>query len=321
MLLFPTLISSLILIVDAQDGPGPVYNPPISSGFGNWSSAYEKARAFVCQLNLTEKVNLTTQTGTGASYGYVLGIIPRLGFRGLALDDSPTGVRGTDYSSAYPAGLNLAMSWDRELMFLQSYGNGAEHKAKGNNAAYAPVVGPLGRAPEGGRIWESYSPDPYLSGVAFGQSVAGMQAGGTIAIGKHFVLYEQEHFRQVDEWNDYGILSFNITEPYSSNCDDRTLHELYLWPWYDGVYNGLAGVMCSYNQLNNTQACQNTHLLNDILKGEMGFQGFVVSDDGSQHSGVLSAIAGMDMTILGETSPNGIVSFLGTNTFVDALIP
>ena len=304
---FGTFIS-LIFIFRVVGVLGQTYNPPISNGYGNWSAAYEKARAFVCQLTLTEKVNLTTQTGTGATYGYVLGIIPRLGFRGLALDDSPTGVRGTDYSSAYAAGLNLAMSWDRELMFLQSYGNGAEHKAKGNNAAYAPVVGPLGRAPEGGRIWESYSPDPYLSGVAFGQSVAGMQAGGTIAIGKHFVLYEQEHFRQVDEWNDYGNLTFNITEPYSSNCDDRTLHELYLWPWYDGVYNGLAGVMCSYNLVNNTQACQNTHLLNDILKGEMGFQGFVVSDDGSQKSGVLTAIAGMDMTILGETSPNGIVS-------------
>ncbi|KAI9677786.1 MAG: hypothetical protein M1822_008098 [Bathelium mastoideum] len=215
------------------------------------------------------------------------------------------------------------MSWDRDLMFLQSYGNGAEHKAKGVNAAYAPVVGPLGRVPEGGRIWEGYSPDPYLSGVAFGQSVSGMQAGGTIAIGKHFILYEQEHFRQVDEWNDYGILSFNITQPYSSNCDDRTLHELYLWPWYDGVYNGLAGVMCSYNQLNNTQACQNTHLLNDILKGELGFQGFVTSDDGSQHSGVLSAIAGMDLTILGETSPNGIdglgISFWGPNLTTSVL--
>lgn len=71
------------------------------------------------------------------------------------------------------------------------------------------------------------------------------------------------------------------------------------------------------NQVNNTQSCQNNHLLNDILKGEMGFQGFIVSDDGSQHSGVLSSLAGMDMTILGETSPNGAeglgISFWGPN--------
>lgn len=137
---------------------------------------------------------------------------------------------------------------------------------------------------------------------------------------KHFVLYEQEHFRQVEEWNAYGPAAgvlFNITEPYSSNADDRTLHELYLWPWYDAVHAGLASVMCSYNQVNNTQSCQNNHLLNDILKGEMGFQGFIVSDDGSQHDGVLSALAGMDMSILGETSPNGQdglgISFWGAN--------
>ncbi|MCJ1392303.1 hypothetical protein MMC18_005170 [Xylographa bjoerkii] len=322
------LMSFLVLssLSKGQDTEGYLYTPRISQGYGNWSAAYEKAHAFVCQLTLTEKVNLTTQTGSGDSNNYTIGIIPRLNFRGLALDDSPTGVRSADYSSAYAAGLNLAMSWDRELMFLQSYGNGAEHKAKGINAAFAPVCGPLGRAPEGGRIWESYSPDPYLSGIAFGLSIAGMQAGGTIAIGKHFVLYEQEHFRQVEEWNDYGLaanITMNITEPYSSNADDRTLHELYLFPWYDAVYSGMAGVMCSYNQLNNTQACQNNHLLNDILKGEMGFQGFVVSDDGSQHSGVLSALAGMDMTIPGETSPNGQdgagISFWGPNLTLSVL--
>jgi beta-glucosidase len=78
------------------------------------------------------------------------------------------------------------------------------------------------------------APDPYLSGIAFGSSVSGMNAGGTIAVGKHFVLYEQEHYRNTDEWNDYGPaagMTFNITEPYSFNAEDRTLHELYLWPW------------------------------------------------------------------------------------------
>lgn len=244
-----SLLFLLFVLCTCQYPEGSIYTPRVGSGYGNWSAAYTKARRFVCNLTLTEKVNFTTQTGTGASYGYSLGIVPRIGFAGLALDDSPTGVRSTDYSSAFPAGLNLAMSWDRELMYLQSYANGAEHKGKGVNAAYAPVVGPLGRAPEGGRIWESYSPDPYLSGVAFGLSISGMNAGGTIAIGKHFVLYEQEHYRQVIEWNEYGAaagVTKNITEPYSANADDRTLHELYLWPWYDGVYNGMAGVMCSY---------------------------------------------------------------------------
>lgn len=210
---------------------GSIYSSPLSAGYGNWSDAYEKARAFVCNLTLTEKVNLTTQTGTSASNTYTLGIIPRVGFRGLALDDSPTGVRGTDYNSVFAAGLNLAMTWDRNLIYQQGYALGSEHKGKGDNIVYAPVAGPLGRAPEGGRIWEGFSPDPYLTGIAFGQAIAGIQAGGVIAVAKHFILYEQEHYRQTREWNDYGVAGFNISEPYSSNADDRTLHELYLFPW------------------------------------------------------------------------------------------
>lgn len=295
---------------------GEVYNPPISSGYGNWSSAYDKAHRFVCNLTLTEKVNLTTGVGTGQTVGYSVGIIPRVGFKGLASDDSPTGVRGADYTSAFPAGMNLAMSWDRELIYAMNYANGAEHKAKGINSIDAPVCGPLGRTPTGGRNAEAFSPDPYLSGIAFGEAIAGMQAAGAIAVGKHFILYEQEHFREVIEWNEWKA-GPNISEPYSSNCDDRTFHELYLFPWYDAVKRGMAAVMCSYNQVNNTQVCQNNHLLNDILKGELGFQGYVSSDDGSQHSGVDSALGGMDMTGPGETSPNGVAglgeSFWGSN--------
>ena len=170
---------------------GSLYNPPLGAGYGNWSDAYEKARAFVCNLTITEKVNLTTQAGTGVSNGYPLGIIPRIGFRGIAFDDSPTGVRGTDYNSGLPAPLNLAMSWDRELMYQINYFNGDEHKRKGVNSVYAPNSGPLGRAPAGGRNWESFSPDPYLSGIAFGNAIAGMQGGGAVAIGKHYILYEQ----------------------------------------------------------------------------------------------------------------------------------
>jgi beta-glucosidase len=311
------LLLLLTLFFRAEQAQGnDIFTPRISSGYGDWSAAYKKAREFVCQLTLTEKVNLTTSVGSGQSRSYSVGIIPRLSFRGFSADDSPTGPRGADYSSAFTAPLNLAMSWDRELMFTSFKANGAEHKGKGINIALAPVVGPLGRTPTGGRIWESYSPDPYLSGIAFGQSVAGMQAGGVIAVGKHYILYEQEHFREVDEWNSWNA-GPNITEPYSANCDDKTFHELYLWPWYDAVNLGLASVMCSYNQVNNTQSCQNDHLLNAILKGELGFQGFVISDDGSQHSGVLSALAGMDLTIPGETSPNGIdglgISFWGPN--------
>ena len=103
--------------------------------------------------------------------------------------------------------------------------------------------------------------------------------------------------RQVREWNNFHLpnATFNTTEPYSANADDRTLHELYLWPWYDAVHDGLAAVMCSYNQLNNTQACQNNHLMNDILKGEMGFQGYDDRDK-SFESSQLTSVASSSQT-------------------------
>lgn len=75
------------------------------------------------------------------------------------------------------------------------------------------------------------------------------------------------------------------------------MHELYLWPFIDGVEAGAASVMCSYNRLNNSYGCQNSKLLNGILKTELEFQGFVITDWNAQHSGVASALAGLDMVM------------------------
>lgn len=79
--------------------------------------------------------------------------------------------------------------------------------------------------------------------------------------------------------------------------DDKTLHELYLWPFQEAVRAGTGNIMCSYNRLNNSYACQNSKILNGILKEELGFQGFVVTDWDAQHTGVASAISGLDMVM------------------------
>ncbi len=120
----------------------------------------------------------------------------------------------------------------------------------------------------------------------------------------------QEHFRQAGEAQGYG---YNITEAISSNIDDVTMHELYLWPFADAVRAGVGSIMCSYNQVNNSYSCQNSKLLNDLLKNELGFQGFVMSDWQAQHAGVSSALAGLDMTMPGDTVFNSGYSFWGTN--------
>ena len=89
---------------------------------------------------------------------------------------------------------------------------------------------------------------------------------------KHYIGNEQETDR-----NPSGNIS-----AVSSNIDDKTLHELYLWPFQDAVHAGAGCIMCSYNRVNNSYACQNSKTLNGVLKTELGFEGFVVSDWGAQ---------------------------------------
>ena len=112
---------------------------------------------------------------------------------------------------------------------------GEEHRGKGVDVQLGPVCGPLGRAPEGGRGWEGFAPDPYLTGQLIAPTVQGIQAAGVIACTKHYILNEQEHFRQVGESQNDG---WNITQALSSNLDDKTMHELYLWPFADAVRAG-----------------------------------------------------------------------------------
>lgn len=293
----------------------PVYPSPWADGSGGWSEAYTKAQAFVSQLTLAEKVNLTT--GVGWSSDRCVGnngAIPRLAFRAMCMEDSPVGVRDTDFNSVFPAGVTIAATWDRALFYQRGKGMGAEHYAKGVDVQLGPVVGPLGRAPEGGRNWEGFSPDPVLSGIAVAETVKGIQDAGVLACTKHFIGNEQEHYRQ----GGYTGSEY-VSEAISSNIDDVTLHELYLWPFADAVRAGTASVMCSYNQVNNSYACANSKLLNGILKGELGFQGFVMSDWSAQHAGVATALAGLDMTMPGDEGFDSGNAFWGANLTIAVL--
>ncbi|KAK5730170.1 hypothetical protein LTR15_000104 [Elasticomyces elasticus] len=296
----------------------PKYPSPWGEGLGEWASAYSKARAFVSQLTLEEKVNLTTGTGweLDRCVGQT-GSIPRLAFRALCLQDSPVGVRDTDFNSVFPAGVNVAATWDRGVAYARGQAMGYEHKGKGVDVQLGPVAGPLGRTPEGGRNWEGFSPDPVLTGVMFAETIKGTQSAGVMTSAKHYIAYEQEHFRLVPDSVNYG---FNITASDSANFDDVTMHELYLWPFADGVKAGCTSVMCSYNQVNNSQACQNSYTLNYLLKGELGFQGYVMSDWLGTNSGVASVLAGLDMTMPGDSNAyDSGDSYFGANLTVAVL--
>jgi beta-glucosidase len=148
-----------------------------------------------------------------------------------------------DFVSAFSAGVTVAATWDRSLAYTRGNDMGSEHRDKGVDVMLGPVVGPLGRSPEGGRNWEGFSPDPVLSGILNAETVKGIQDAGVIACTKHYILNEQEHFRQGGP---------NISDAVSANVDDITLHELYVWPFADAVRAGTGSVMCSYNQANNS---------------------------------------------------------------------
>ena len=264
-----------------------------------WQNAFEKAKKVVEKMSIPEKVNLTTGTGWGSGpcVGNT-GSVPRLGIPNLCLQDGPNGVRFTDFVTHFPSGLATACTFNKGLSYLRGKAIGREHRKKGVHIALGPVIGPMGLKAQGGRNWESFGADPYLQGVLGAATVEGMQDEGVVATARHLIGNEQEHFRQVGEWDENGWEKLECS--ISSNIGDRAMHEIYLWPFANVIKAGVGSVMCAYNKVNNTYACENSYLLNFLLKSELAFQGFVVSDWGAQHSGVGSTLAGLDMTMPGE---------------------
>ncbi|KAI8992753.1 beta-glucosidase [Trametes punicea] len=255
--------------------------PPGSSlipDFGPaWASAHARAKQLISSWSLDEKVSVAT--GVGWMGGRCVGNIAAVeDWPGLCLEDSPLGVRFTDFP--FPRA-GLAM--------------GQEFKGKGVHVALGPMMN-MGRIAQGGRNWEGFGADPFLSGEAAYETVLGLQQGGVQACAKHYINNEQEHFRTQE----------------SSNVDDRTEHEVYVHPFMRAVQAGVASVMCSYNLVNGTYACENDRTLNQILKDEIGFQGYVMSDWSAQHS-TLSAVAGLDMSMPGDITFGSHTSYFGMN--------
>ncbi|KAI4601181.1 hypothetical protein KJ359_012369 [Pestalotiopsis sp. 9143b] len=170
--------------------------------------------------------------------------------------------------------------------------------------------GAMGRHARGGRDWEGFGPDPYLAGAMTNTSVLGIQSTGVQACTKHLVGNEQETQRTSTTDSNR-----TMTEAISSNIDDRTLHELYLWPFANAVQAGTSSIMCSYNRLNGNYTCANSDLLTTFLRDELAFPGYVTSDWYATHSTVDSANAGLDME-----QPGNVSSLAGPNYFGEPLL-
>ncbi|KAA8634208.1 hypothetical protein SMACR_06603 [Sordaria macrospora] len=267
----------------------PVYPSPNTTGAGTWASSLKKARDMVRQMTLDEKVYLTTGTTSNTSCSGFIRPISRVGFPGMCLSDAGNGLRNTDFVSSWPSGLHVGASWNKSLAHQRGTGMGREFKKKGVNVLLGPVVGPMGRVVLSGRNWEGFSSDPYLAGALVYETVDAVQDVGVITSVKHYITNEQESNR----------MPANGMESLSSNIDDKTMHEFYLWPFQDSLRAGTGNIMCSYNRLNNSYGCANSKSLNGLLKTELGFEGFVVSDWSAQHAGVATALAGLDMTMPG----------------------
>ncbi|KAG7094502.1 hypothetical protein E1B28_005331 [Marasmius oreades] len=273
----------------------PEVGAPVVPNFERaWAAAYRKAQGKIVDLSLEEKVNVTT--GVGWMGGRCVGNIPDVGdFPGLCLEDSPLGVRFGDFATGFPAGINAAATWNRDLIRARGIAMGAEFVGKGVNIALGPMMN-MGRVAQGGRNWEGFGADPFLTGESAYETILGMQQSGVQACAKHYIFNEQEHKRTQS----------------SSIVDDRTAHEIYAHPFLRSVMAGVASVMCSYNLINGTYACEDDKTMNDILKREYAFQGFIMSDWQATMS-TISAITGLDMTMPGDVTFNSGDSYFGGN--------
>lgn len=293
LLLWPTLFKTIVAAANITNDTyfygesPPVYPSPPMPGSPSWAASHAKAVALVSQMTLEEKANITVGYNPTTGCSGETGTVPRLNWTGVCLSDAGNGLRNTDFVNGWPSGIHVGASWNRNLAYQRGLHMGGEFKTKGVHVALGPVVGPLGRVAESGRNWEGISNDPWLCGALAGETVRGVQQAGVTTSVKHYIGNEQETNRNPD--GDVASVSANI--------DDKTLHELYLWPFADAVHSGAGSIMCSYNRLNNSYSCQNSKLLNGILKTELGFEGFVVSDWDAQHTGLASAEAGLDIAM------------------------
>ena len=214
------------------------------------------------QMTLEEKISMLA----GADLWHSVPV-PRLGVPQFRVTDGPNGARGSwgsmgPTSVATPVGVALGATWNPDL--LEKVGNvlGDELKAKGAHILLAPTVN-IHRTPIAGRNFECFSEDPFLSGVLASAYVKGMQSKGVGACIKHFVANDQEYER------------FSI----SSEVDERTLREIYLEPFRIAIRDSNPwAVMSAYNRVNGVYACENDHMLLEILKGEWRYEGIVMSD-------------------------------------------
>jgi beta-glucosidase len=271
------------------------------------------AHPTLARLSLEEKAGLLS----GASF-WRTRAVEHAGVEAAVLTDGPHGVRlqrgagdhlglnDSEPATSFPTAAATGSSWDPDLLREMGAALGREARALGVDVLLGPGVN-LKRSPLCGRNFEYFAEDPLLAGVLGAAWVEGVQAQGVGASVKHFAANNQETDRM----------------RVSVEVDERTLRETYL-PAFERVVTQArpATVMCSYNRVNGTYASQHPWLLTDVLRGDWGFDGYVVSDWGAVVDPVAAVTAGLDLEMpgTGERSPAALVAAVRSGALDEAVL-
>jgi beta-glucosidase len=288
-LLFPMCLQS-------RPGDKPASHPWMNTTL----SPDERAAMVVKEMTLDEKITLLHGTGmvglspmsplavhSNGGAGYVPGI-PRLGIPAIQMSDAAYGIRSSGengrYSTALPADVASAASWDLDAAYEYGALIGRELRAQGYNMSLGGGIN-LTREPRNGRTFEYLGEDPVLAGKMVGSVMKGLQAQHVLGDIKHYALNDQESGRN----------AVNV------NIDKRAARESDLLAFEIGVHeSNAAAVMCSYNRVFGDYACENKYLLTEVLKNDWKFPGFVLSDWQGTHSTTKASAAGLDHEEPGE---------------------
>lgn len=264
-------------------------------------SADERATLLVARMTVDEKFQMLHSyfglgkdggplpEGAVGSAGFVPGV-PRLGIPSQQSADAgvgvtnPGGIRKGDHATAMPSGPSTASSWNPQIAFTGGATMGREAWQQRFNILLAGSVN-LQRDPRNGRNFEYAGEDPVLAGRLVGESIRGVQSQHVISTMKHFALNDMETSRNF----------------HSAEIGEQAMRESDLLAFEIALDAGKPGsVMCSYNRINGTYGCEHDYLMNQVLKQEWKFPGFVMSDWGGVHSGSKAALAGLDQQSAGE---------------------
>ena len=273
----------------------------------------KKIDEIIAKMTLEEKVEMLHSKTNMSSAG-----VPSQGIADIQYADGPFGIREEgvpngfqsagwtlDSATYFPTGSALAATWSEDLAYKYGTGMGIEARLRGKDVILGPAVN-IQRLPVGGRSYEYLSEDPILSAALALYYTEGVQDQGTAVCIKHFAVNNQETNR--------GSVDAQVNE--------RTLREIYLKPFERAVVEGGAmSVMPAYNKVNGDYCSENEHLLNEILRGEWGFNGMTVSDWGGTHSTMGAMLHGLNVQMTGSTYLGpAVIDSINTGALTEAQV-